>query len=261
MQHLNLTRPTPAENLALDEALLDAAEAGEIAGGVLRLWEMPCFCVVLGRSSQADREVNLAACREAEVPVLRRSSGGGPVVAGPGCLMYSIVLDYRKHAPHRAIDLIHCTVLEHIATMLAPMQSNISLAGTSDLVVNTSAAGGSRFETLFQRKISGNSLRMKREHFLYHGTLLYDFELDRIGRLLDTPIREPDYRAGRAHAEFVANSRLARAELEQAFIAGWEAHESLSSWPQQRMADLVRTRYGADPAWLIYDPGDSSSRG
>jgi len=52
MKLLDLTLPSPAENLALDEALLDAAEAGEMADEVLRFWESPQPLVVVGRSSQ-----------------------------------------------------------------------------------------------------------------------------------------------------------------------------------------------------------------
>ncbi|NJM55910.1 MAG: lipoate--protein ligase family protein, partial [Verrucomicrobiae bacterium] len=46
MKLLRLTRPTPQENLALDEALLDLADAG--GAGVLRLWESPSPFVVVG---------------------------------------------------------------------------------------------------------------------------------------------------------------------------------------------------------------------
>src|SRR6187200_1117199 len=99
MKLLELTLPTPEENLALDEALLEEAEAGKAADEVLRLWEMPEKVVVVGRSSQVGEEVNLEAVAEAQVPVLRRCSGGAAIVAGPGCLMYSVVLRYegREH--------------------------------------------------------------------------------------------------------------------------------------------------------------------
>jgi len=107
MRHLHLTLPSPAENLALDESLLDAAEAGEIDTGVLRLWESPTYCVVLGRSSSAAIEVHLEACHQDCVPVLRRSSGGGTILAGPGCLMYALVLSFQDYPQLQAIDQAH----------------------------------------------------------------------------------------------------------------------------------------------------------
>src|SRR5688500_8323897 len=99
MKLLDLTLPSPAENLALDEALLDAAEADSTAEDVLRFWEPANYCVVVGRSSQVVVEVNLEACRRRGIPVVRRSSGGAAIVAGPGCLMYAVVLSYHRQ-PH-----------------------------------------------------------------------------------------------------------------------------------------------------------------
>src|SRR5271163_1030419 len=92
MQRLILTLPTAAENLALDEALLEEAEAAGAASETLRLWEPAESTVVVGRGSQIAREVDATACRQDGVPILRRASGGGAIVAGRGCLMYAVVL-------------------------------------------------------------------------------------------------------------------------------------------------------------------------
>ena len=56
MNLLDYTLPAPAENLALDEALLAAAEE-DTGGEVLRLWELPSYAVVVGSggSSPASR--------------------------------------------------------------------------------------------------------------------------------------------------------------------------------------------------------------
>ena len=89
MQRLDLTLPTPAENLALDEALLDWAEEDTSDREFLRIWESPQPMVVVGRSSRIAQEVNTAECRERHIPIVRRSSGGAAIVAGPGCLMYA----------------------------------------------------------------------------------------------------------------------------------------------------------------------------
>src|SRR5713101_1696181 len=102
MRLLDLTLPTAAENLALDEALLLDAEAA--AGGeVLRLWEWPAFAVVLGSASRLAEDVDEAACLADGVPILRRASGGGTVLLGPGCLCYSLVLAYASSPALREI--------------------------------------------------------------------------------------------------------------------------------------------------------------
>ena len=84
-----------AENLALDEALLEEAEAAAQPVETLRLWEARQHAVVIGRSSRMAAEVRGDVCRELNVPVLRRISGGAAVVVGPGCLMYAVVLSLR----------------------------------------------------------------------------------------------------------------------------------------------------------------------
>ncbi|HJT30886.1 MAG TPA: hypothetical protein VJ783_02385, partial [Pirellulales bacterium] len=88
MHLLELTLPTPAENLALDEALLDEAEQHAAAGTgeCLRLWEPAHRLVVVGRSSCVSTEVRTDFCRRQGLPILRRSSGGAAIVSGPGCL-------------------------------------------------------------------------------------------------------------------------------------------------------------------------------
>ena len=245
MYRLNRTLDSPAENLALDEALLEVAELGEISGGVLRLWESPQTFVVLGRSSPAEVEVNLNACQEMHVPVLRRCSGGGTVVAGPGCLMYAVVLDYQTYPQLQAIDLCHQFVLGKVADGLSKLVPNIHLEGTSDL------ARCEENNSSILRKFSGNAMRAKRDHVLYHGTLLYDFDLGLLTELLATPTRTPDYRDARDHRQFVTNLPVSRVSLEDALTDAWMADCELSNWPTAKTADVVRSKYLDDDQWTI----------
>ena len=60
MNYLDLTFPTPEENLACDEALLDWCEAGD-GPEVLRFWEPQQHFVVVGYSNRVEREVNVEA--------------------------------------------------------------------------------------------------------------------------------------------------------------------------------------------------------
>ena len=88
MKFLELTLPTPELNLALDEALLNDAEARNEPTEVLRLWESPTQIVVIGRASKIAEEVNLSQCvvpsgthrtlakNETELVVSRRTVDG-----------------------------------------------------------------------------------------------------------------------------------------------------------------------------------------
>jgi lipoate---protein ligase len=237
MKLLELTLPTPEENLALDEALLEGAEAGEIDGDVLRLWEMPRAAVVVGRSSRVAEEVDLGAAQADGVSVLRRASGGAAIVAGPGCLMYSVVLRYAGREHLRMLDRVHAHMLGIVRSALVEFVPDVVHLGTSDLAV----AG---------RKISGNSVRCKHDHLLYHGTLLYGFDLGLIGRYLRSPPRQPEYRAGRGHDAFVMNVPVGGAEMRRAMARAFEASAVVMNWPKRRVVGLVAAKYGLE-SWNL----------
>ena len=246
MQTLYLTLPTPEENLALDEALLDEAEERAAQGAphetreVLRIWEPDSPFVVLGRSSRLEEEVDLAACRALGIPVLRRSSGGATIVAGPGCLMYAVVLGYDRNPHLRAIDQAHHFVLQRLVAAVGSAIPGVAKRGTSDLALG-------------DRKVSGNSLRCKRQHLLYHGTLLYDFPLSLVGELLKTPPRQPNYRHKRSHRESVTNLPLTAHTLRELLSQAWQATTPYAPWPEARTRTLVAERYGTE-RWNVHYP-------
>jgi lipoate-protein ligase A len=230
MRFLDLTLPSLAENLALDEALLDEAEAAGEPRETLRVWESAAPGVVVGRSSQVAVEVHGEECRAKQIPVLRRISGGAAVVVGSGCLMYALVLSLRLRPELRAIDQAHSFVLGTIGAALRPAVPGIAMRGTCDLAVG-------------DKKVSGNSVRCKRNNLLYHGTLLYDFPLEMVSRLLAMPPRRPDYRHDREHDAFVMNLPMDAAALRPALRTGWNAFEPCSEWPRAETARLVADKY------------------
>ncbi len=231
MRYLDLTLATPAENLALDEALLAEAEAYAEPLETLRLWEPRAPMVVVGRSSKIAAEVHAEACRQEGIPILRRTSGGAAVVTGPGCLMYALVLSLRQRPFLRIVNQAHRFVLGTLAQAFEPLVADVECRGISDLAVG-------------DKKFSGNSIRIKRDYLLYHGTLLYDFRLELIDRVLAMPPREPAYRDGRAHGAFVANLPIPAALLREALRTAWQAIEPCPEWPRELTAQLVAERYG-----------------
>jgi lipoate-protein ligase A len=59
------------------------------------------------------------------------------------------------------------------------------------------------------RKILGSSLYRSRDLVLYQGSLLLHPDLSLMDRYLRHPERQPAYRRGRSHREFVTSLRLA----------------------------------------------------
>jgi lipoate-protein ligase A len=93
------------------------------------------------------------------------------------------------------------------------------------------------------RKFSGNALRCKRQHLIYHGTLLYDYPLANIARYLGQPARMPEYRAGRAHESFVTNLPLTREKIATALRTAFEAEIELPVLPTELTQKLVQEKY------------------
>ncbi len=234
MRHLDLTLPTLAENLALDEALLLEAEAGR-GGEVLRFWYWTEPAVVLGAGCRLADDVDEAACLADGVPILRRASGGGTVLQAAGCLSYSLVLSYARDAALHDIRASYAYILGRTAEVLAELLPRVEHAGISDL-----AAGG--------RKFSGNAQQRKRTHVLHHGTLLYAFDLGRVGRYLRQPARQPEYRAGREHSGFLMNLPATAEGLRRLLLRAWPADKPLTHWPADAVRQLVQDKY-TRPEW------------
>lgn len=237
MQLIETAFSQPAVSLAADEALLEHACQTGRQTDLLRLWEFAEPTVVLGRSSQVALEIDLEACRRGGVAVLRRTSGGCAIVAGPGCLMYTLLLGVKRHPQLAAIDQAHAWVLERLSQALVQAGADVRRAGTSDLAFESAGA---------LLKCSGNSLRLKQGYVLYHGTVLYDFPRELIERCLRQPPREPDYRGQRTHREFVENLPLPRAQIRAALIGAFAAREPGRMAPRALVHNLVAEKYSRD---------------
>ena len=225
----SVTFDTLDENLALDEALLLSAEAGE-SGEVLRFWEWPKYAVVLGAGGSIAIDLNEDACRADGVPIHRRASGGGTVLLGRGCLLFSLVLSYARAAELRDVNASYRWILRRICDALRPI-AMIEHAGTSDLAV----AG---------RKVSGNAQQRKARNLLHHGSLLYDFDLRQVSTYLKQPEREPAYREAREHAEFVTNLGCTADELMRLIGNAFDAvPANINAAATERVPSLIAERY------------------
>jgi lipoate-protein ligase A len=229
MRFLDLTLPTLPENLALDEALLLEAEAGH-GGEILRVWEWPNPAVVLGSGCRLSEDVEEGACAADGVPILRRSSGGGTVLLGSGCLLYSLILSYSRDPALGEIRPSYRFILGHIGQALEESIGPIEQAGISDLIIEG-------------RKFSGSAQQRKRSYLLHHGTLLYAFDLTLLPRYLRQPTRQPEYRAGRDHLTFVRNLPLSGTELQRRLRTCWNATDETAAWPIAETRRLAADKY------------------
>jgi lipoate-protein ligase A len=193
MQLRDISFPTPQENIAFDEALLRLAEKNS-SGGYLRFWESSRIFVVLGRIGREEADVNSINTQKDHIPVLRRSSGGGTVVQGPGCLNYTLVLAKQKHPELNDLRQSYAWISARIIDALRKAGVEAYFRPTSDLATGQS-----------EKKFSGNAQRRVKHYILHHGTILYKFDLALISRYLNMPKDIPEYRKHRPHTDFVTN--------------------------------------------------------
>ena len=228
-----LSFSSPAENLAMDEALLDATEAGEL-GPTLRFWESPAPFVVLGYANRRDTEVNILECERLSIPILRRCSGGGTVLQGPGCLNYNLVLPLDAAPALSSITATNRFVMEgQQSALISLLGDGVEICGHTDLVWQG-------------RKVSGNAQRRKREALVFHGCFLLSLPVELIDLCLLMPSSQPAYRGHRSHAEFLTHLPLTKPQLIQALVNSWQASAQIELWPLERMQMLSRDQYSTD---------------
>lgn len=235
MKYLDLTLPTPSENLACDEALLDCCEETG-ASEVLRIWEPVEYFVVVGYANKIDSEVNRERCAAKCVPILRRCSGGGTVLQGPGCLNYSVILNLGESESLKTITETNRFVMErHRELFQMFLGAKVQIKGHTDLVLNTERGA---------LKFSGNAQRRKKNSILFHGTFLLEFDIPLIEQFLRMPSQQPGYRDNRSHDDFVTNLHRSTSELKNLLRCGWKATETLNSVPA--LKTLLDERYNRE---------------
>jgi lipoate---protein ligase len=231
MKLCDLTLPTPEENLACDEALLEQCEASD-SQEVLRFWEPVQYFVVVGYSNRIATEVNLPFCQRNTLPVLRRCTGGGTVLQGPGCLNYSLILRIANAKPLESISGTNRYILDrNRAALSALVRARVDQEGHTDMAI-----GGLKF--------AGNAQRRKQRYLLFHGSILVHCDFELMEKVLPLPSWQPDYRVGRSHSDFLMNLKVPSHLLKTALLESWNAAEPLSAVPFERIGSLVREKYG-----------------
>ncbi|HEY1717167.1 MAG TPA: lipoate--protein ligase family protein [Verrucomicrobiae bacterium] len=265
MKHFDFTFPTPAKNLACDEALLDWREEnsgtgfqpvhskGRQAGGavplfggeeILRFWESPETFVVVGYANKIAAEVNVENCRAKKIPIFRRCSGGGTVLQGAGCLNYALILRIAEKSPLANISTANQFIMERNRAAVQSLHPCFQIDGPVFNISVISISGHTDL-TIGDLKFSGNSQRRRKNFLLFHGTFLLEFNLALVGKFLQMPSKQPDYRNRRGHGEFLMNLNLSTDEVKAAMQKIWKANAPLENPPLEKIFKLAREKYSS----------------
>lgn len=185
--------------------------------------------VVLGAGNDAAREADVEACAASGIPIVKRYGGGGTVLLHDGCVVVSLGLWVRQHYQNRFyFDLVNRAVIDALVATW-PGLEELAQRGLSDLVAG-------------DRKVGGTSLFRSRNYLLYQASLLVDARRDLIARHLRHPSREPDYRGGRTHGDFIVGLDELRPGLEAGSCAAYLARDLPAALSARLEGELVEPR-------------------
>lgn len=198
-------------NLALEEYLLSAIRPDET---ILLLYENDP-AVIIGRFQNPWKECRTGLARRSGTRIIRRISGGGTVVHGPGNLNYSVICGGK--IPEKDLNL------ERIIRALSAVGLDVQRNERCDLLIQLPDIPD---RGLF--KISGSAFRQASGVSMHHGTLLVDADLGGLRGFLHTPPRKLEVRGVASKPSPVANLTdldpdLKVSDVIQALSREWNA--------------------------------------
>ena len=166
-----------AENMALDQILLESRASGE-SPNTLRFLQFSTPSVLVGCHQQLDQEVRLEFCRERGLEINRRITGGGAILFEPCHIGWEIVAtrdDPRFQATPAALSerfaRVFCSALRELCGIEA------SFRPRNDIEVHG-------------RKIAGTGGTTEGAAFLFQGTLLVDLDVHTMLHALRVPMEK-----------------------------------------------------------------------
>lgn len=163
MQYIETGSYKPAVNLAFEEYFLKSKDIGD---DVFMLWQDEP-AVIVGRFQNIPEEINITAANAHQIQVLRRISGGGAVFHDQGNLCFSFVV--RDIIPH---EIDKSKFIRPIVNALSRLGLQIAVSSRNDLLVDG-------------KKCSGSAMALHKDRLLYHGTLLFDTNLEILRELFN----------------------------------------------------------------------------
>ncbi len=157
--------------MAIDEAILRLVAKGK-SPPTLRLYRWSPSTVTVGYFQSVRDEVNLKACRELKVDVVRRITGGGAVFHDyNGEITYSIIVKEDNPTIPKDIMESYELICRGIVAGLRGLNLGAEFKPINDIIVN-------------DKKISGNAQTRRKNVLLQHGTILVDFNPEEMFRVL-----------------------------------------------------------------------------
>jgi lipoate-protein ligase A len=178
-----------AENIALNRALLEARQAGESPSTLRFLQFTPS--ALLGFHQSAEQELDLDYCREHGVTVQRRITGGGAIYFDATQIGWELYL-HKCDLGTADMSAIARRICEAAARGISTLGVDARYRPRNDIEVDG-------------KKISGTGGVFEGDALMYQGTLLVQFDVEKMLRVLRIPAEKLSDKAIASARERVAN--------------------------------------------------------
>lgn len=162
-----------AENMALDEVLLELRSEGKILN-TLRFLQFSHPTALIGHHQSVEEEVRLDYCQARKIEINRRLTGGGALYWGRSELGWEIYVSKGHPAIPSGVEDLYRKMGEALANGLRRLGLKAHFRPRNDVEVRG-------------RKISGMGGTELSGAILFQGTLLVDFDVDEMLRTLRIP--------------------------------------------------------------------------
>ena len=173
---LDLPPLTAAENMALDEVLLEIRGSGR-SQDTLRFLQFKPATVLVGFHQSLQEEIRLSYCREQGIDINRRITGGGGLLFDENQIGWELICDKAFFGVGIPNANLFRRLCEPTVTALRGMGIDAAFRPRNDIEV----AG---------RKISGTGGTDCDAAFLFQGTLLVDFDVETMLKCLRVPVEK-----------------------------------------------------------------------
>ena len=167
---------TAAENMALDEALLELKGRGRTPN-TIRFLQFSPRAVLVGFHQSVAEEVRTEYCRAHGIRINRRVTGGGAIFFDESQLGWEVICDKGFFDLGFVNDRLFKVLCDPVITALAGWGLEAAFRPRNDIEI----AG---------RKISGTGGTESEGAFLFQGTMLVDFDVDTMLRALRIPVEK-----------------------------------------------------------------------
>lgn len=214
MHHFIHLKETDIEKqLELEQKLLR-----EHTSSFVLINDSPKNAIVMGSSQKPHEVIHLSRAKERRIPIIRRFSAGGCVILDQNSVMVSFILNKK--------DINDNLYPQSIMNWTKGFYESALGLPSFTLTENDYTIGN--------HKVGGNAQYIRKDRFCHHTSFLWDYDKSHMD-LLCHPPKEPTYRDGRHHFDFLTT--LKPHLTKEAFIDKirneFDARFSLSALPEK----------------------------